>query len=163
MRITVRADSAADTRAAGEALASLLQPTDVVALGGGLGAGKTTFVQGGAKGLGVMEPVVSPTFTLIREYKGRLPVYHVDVYRLERIQDVIDIGFEELADADGVVFVEWGDAIEPLLPDRALHVRLAVDRESDTRTIELESASAAWASRWERLESALEGVGAGDS
>ena len=115
--LTVSARDAGDTRAVGAALAELLAPGDVVALTGELGAGKTTFVQGAAAALGVTDPVSSPTFVLIRNHEGRAPVAHVDVYRLERIQEVLDLGFDELLDGGSVVFVEWGDAIEALFPE----------------------------------------------
>src|SRR5438552_1138220 len=81
--------TAEDTRAVGEALGSVLSAGDLVSLTGDLGAGKTTFIQGAARALGVHQPVLSPTFTLVREYRGRVPVVHLDVYRLERIQDVV--------------------------------------------------------------------------
>ena len=154
MRITLQAATAADTRAAGGALASLLQGGDVLSLGGELGAGKTTFAQGVVAGLGVTDPVVSPTFTLVREYQGRLSVHHFDVYRLERIQEVIDLGLQEIVDADGLVLVEWGDAIEALLPERALDVTFAIG-DDDERTIEIEAEGEGWAARWERLEAVL--------
>src|SRR4029450_1956661 len=98
------------TMAVGAALAPFLRPGDVVSLTGDLGAGKTTFVQGVARSLGVQEAVLSPTFTLVRESQGFVPIYHLGVYRLDRIQDVIDLGFEELLDQGGIVFIEWGDA-----------------------------------------------------
>src|SRR5438034_5461127 len=98
-----------DMRGFGAAVASVLVAGDVVALTGDLGAGKTTFVQGAARGLDVGDDqVTSPTFTLVREYRGRVPVVHLDVYRLNRVQEVIDLGFEELLDPEGVAFVEWG-------------------------------------------------------
>jgi tRNA threonylcarbamoyladenosine biosynthesis protein TsaE len=148
---------AEDMKALGRAIGSLLEPGDVVSLTGDLGAGKTTLVQGAAEGLGVIEqPVVSPTFTLVREYRGRHPVYHLDVYRLERVQEVIDLGFEELLDPDGVTFVEWGDAIEGLLPPSYLEVELWSRIEDEGRMAVISGNGAGWAGRWERLEALTE-------
>jgi tRNA threonylcarbamoyladenosine biosynthesis protein TsaE len=143
------------TRDAAAALAELLAPGDVVNLTGELGAGKTAFVQGAARALGVDGPVVSPTFVLVREYRGQMPIYHVDVYRLDRLQEVHDLGFEDLLDPAGVVFVEWGDVVEALLPDSHLRVELGTEGE-DTRTLHVSARGPAWAARWERLESVLE-------
>jgi tRNA threonylcarbamoyladenosine biosynthesis protein TsaE len=131
----------------------------VVSLTGDLGAGKTTLVQGAAAGLGVRGPVVSPTFTLVREYLGRVPIHHLDIYRLDRVQDVIDLGFEEMVDGDAVVFVEWGDAIEALLPASHLQVELELpgdgdghgDGGDDGRTVTVSAFGPAWAPRWEGL------------
>jgi tRNA threonylcarbamoyladenosine biosynthesis protein TsaE len=160
MRADLRAPTADDTRAIGRALAPLLRAGDVVALGGELGAGKTTLVQGAAAALGVSEPVLSPTFTLVREYRGSLPIYHVDVYRLNRLQDVLDLGFEEMTDAGGVTFVEWGDAIEALLPESYLEIALRapvpIGDESEERWITVDAEGPTWAERWERLEAVLE-------
>src|SRR5438874_11606240 len=96
-----------ETRELGASVGSVLRPGDVVSLTGDLGAGKTTFVQGAARALGVEDPVLSPTFTLVREYRGRIPIYHLDIYRLDRMQDVLDLGFEELVGRRAIVFVEW--------------------------------------------------------
>lgn len=160
MRIQLRAETAEDTRAIGEALAFLLEAGDAVALTGELGAGKTTFVQGVARGLGFAGQVVSPTFTLVREYRARLTVHHVDVYRLDRVQDVLDLGFEEMADDDGVLFVEWGDAVEGLLPPDHLSIELTVPGEEETRALALTGAGVTWAARWGQLQEALERWGA---
>ena len=138
----------------GAALAELLLPGDVVSLTGDLGAGKTTFVQGAARGLGVTDQVASPTFVLVREYRGDVPVYHLDVYRLDRMQEVIDLGFEDLLDPAGVVFVEWGDAILPLLPDEHLRVELR-SQDGDARRLSFTGRGVRWAGRWERLEGLL--------
>ena len=143
-----------ETRTVGAGLAELLVPGDVISLTGDLGAGKTTFVQGAARGLGVGEPVVSPTFVLVREYRGDVPVYHLDVYRLDRLQEVIDLGFEDLLDPSGVIFVEWGDAIDALLPDEHLRVELRTD-DGDARRLSFSGRGVRWAGRWERLEGVL--------
>ncbi|MBY5164468.1 tRNA (adenosine(37)-N6)-threonylcarbamoyltransferase complex ATPase subunit type 1 TsaE, partial [Salsipaludibacter albus] len=110
-------------RRLGRALAPLLETGDVLALTGELGAGKTCLVQGLAAGLGVDGPVTSPTFMLQRTYRGRLPLVHLDVYRLEHVQDVLDLGDEALAD-DVVTVVEWGDTIAQLLPIDRLDLEL---------------------------------------
>jgi tRNA threonylcarbamoyladenosine biosynthesis protein TsaE len=142
-----------ETREVGGALAELLAPGDVVSLTGDLGAGKTCFVQGAARALGVHEPVASPTFVLVREYRGDVPVYHLDVYRLDRLQEVLDLGFEDLLDPAGVMFIEWGDAIEALLPESFLEVRLTASQD-ELRRVRL-TGRGSWALRWERLEGAV--------
>jgi tRNA threonylcarbamoyladenosine biosynthesis protein TsaE len=99
-----------------------LEAKDVITLEGDLGAGKTTFTKGLAKGLGVRKTVSSPTFTIVKEYKGRLPLYHMDVYRLEDTME--DLGFDEYFDGDGVTVVEWAHLIEPQLPPKRLNIYL---------------------------------------
>jgi len=156
MRLQLRAPGAAETRAIGEALAPLLVPGDALALTGELGAGKTTFVQGVARGLGFAGVVVSPTFTLVREYRGgRLPVVHADVYRLDRVQDVVDLALDEEAEG-GVLLVEWGDAVEALLPEGHLVVELTAPGPGEEREIVFSAEGEPWSLRWERLERALE-------
>jgi tRNA threonylcarbamoyladenosine biosynthesis protein TsaE len=142
-----------ETRKVGAALAELLVPGDVVSLTGDLGAGKTAFVQGAARALGVQDPVTSPTFVLVRQYRGDVPVHHVDVYRLDRVQEVLDLGFEDLLDPSGVVFVEWGDAIDALLPDD--HLRVEITTGDDSRRLSFAGRGSRWAGRWERLEGVL--------
>jgi tRNA threonylcarbamoyladenosine biosynthesis protein TsaE len=144
-----------ETRAVGTSLAELLGPRDVVSLTGDLGAGKTTFVQGAAAGLNVTEPVLSPTFTLVRRYRGTIPVYHLDVYRLERLQEVLDVGLDEILDEGAVVFIEWGDAIDPLLPPEHLQVELTLPPEGDQRQLELTWQGESWTERIDRLAEAL--------
>ncbi len=160
MRIELDAPTAEDTRAIGAALAELLEPGDAVALTGELGAGKTTLVQGVARGLGFEGTVVSPTFTLVREYRARLTVHHVDIYRLDRVQEVLDLGFEEMADEQGVLLVEWGDAVEGLLPADHLSIELTVPGPDEHRRLVLVGAGGAWAARWGGLEQGLERWGA---
>lgn len=120
--LAVTTRSAEQTRILGASLAPTLLPGDVLSLAGDLGAGKTTFVQGLAGGLGVHDRVTSPTFTLIHEYDGRYPIVHLDVYRLDSIQEVLDLGFEELLEPGGILVVEWGEAVLPLLPRRYLEI-----------------------------------------
>ena len=105
-----------------ERLAGHLQPGDVIALEGDLGAGKTTFTKGLAKGLGVKKTVNSPTFTIIKEYKGNLPLYHMDVYRVADTYE--DLGFDEYFEGDGITVVEWAHLIEEQLPAERLTIYL---------------------------------------
>ena len=154
--VGVVTSSAEDTRELGRAISEALRPGDVVALAGDLGAGKTVFVQGAAAGLGVVQQVVSPTFTLVREYAGRLPVVHVDVYRLDRVQDVLDVGFEDYLDGPAVVFIEWGDVIQGLLPESWLGVRLTLDDQDEARrSVAITGTGSSWTGRWELLERIL--------
>lgn len=119
--------SAAETQAVAEKLATLVKPGTVITLNGDLGAGKTTFTQGFAKGLGVTRNVNSPTFTIMKQYQGRLPLYHMDVYRLEDTGD--DIGLEEYINGDGVAIVEWSNLIESSLPAERLGI--VIERTGD--------------------------------
>ncbi|WRP06865.1 tRNA (adenosine(37)-N6)-threonylcarbamoyltransferase complex ATPase subunit type 1 TsaE [Rossellomorea aquimaris] len=117
-----------------EKLASHLNPGAVLTLEGDLGAGKTTFTKGLAKGLGVTKTVNSPTFTIIKEYRGRLPLYHMDVYRLD--DSFEDLGFDEYFEGEGVTVVEWAHLIQDQLPEELLS--LSIYREGDsTRRIVL--------------------------
>ena len=113
-----------ETEAAGEALGRTLGPGDVVALTGDLGAGKTSFTRGVVQGLGAPTRATSPTFVLINEYRGRLPIHHVDAYRTASLTELMDLGLPELFDEDGVTLVEWADRLGPLLPARTIHVHL---------------------------------------
>jgi len=155
MDIELRTETADRTRELGRALAPLLLPRDTVVLTGDLGAGKTTLVQGIGRGLGVEDHVASPTFTLVREYAGRLDVAHVDVYRLERVQDVVDLGLDELGGPDRVLIVEWGDAVEDLLPADRLRVELT-SSDDDVRMLRIGAQGRSWAERWGRLEEATQ-------
>jgi tRNA threonylcarbamoyladenosine biosynthesis protein TsaE len=112
------------TAAAGQALATRLVPGDVVALYGELGAGKTCFVQGLVRGLGVESQATSPTFVLVNEYRGRLRVYHVDAYRTSSLTELIDLGLLDLMGGEGVTLIEWADRAEALLPARTVRVRI---------------------------------------
>jgi tRNA threonylcarbamoyladenosine biosynthesis protein TsaE len=155
VELLLRTATADDTRGVGSAIAPLLRIGDVLVLTGELGAGKTTLVGGIASGLGAAEHVASPTFTLVREYvTGRLPVAHVDVFRLDRVQDVVDLALDELEGGACVLIVEWGDAVEELLPDDRLRVELTTEDptgETDVRRITITSAGASWLERADEL------------
>jgi tRNA threonylcarbamoyladenosine biosynthesis protein TsaE len=152
---------AAHTRAIGAALGAQLRAGDVVVLTGDLGTGKTVVAQGIASALGVTERVVSPTFALVREYEGRLPFRHLDVYRLDHVQEAIDLGLEELLD-DGVVVVEWGEGVRELLPLDRVEVTLALlgpdEADDDTRRIVVTPVGAGWAARAAGVTAALGAV-----
>ncbi|MEW6727615.1 MAG: tRNA (adenosine(37)-N6)-threonylcarbamoyltransferase complex ATPase subunit type 1 TsaE [Bacillota bacterium] len=111
-----------ETRSLGERLGSLLAAGDVLAVQGGLGAGKTTFAQGIGKGLQVRGSVTSPTFTIINEYSGRLPLYHFDTYRLEDADEMNFLGYEEYFEGDGVTLIEWADRVAETLPGERLDI-----------------------------------------
>jgi tRNA threonylcarbamoyladenosine biosynthesis protein TsaE len=114
--------SSEDTYQLAEKLGSVVKPGTVITLEGDLGAGKTTFTKGLAKGLGVQRNVNSPTFTIIKEYMGRLPLYHMDVYRIE--SDSEDLGFEEYFEGEGVTVVEWAHLISDHLPNERLAISI---------------------------------------
>lgn len=119
--------STEDTMKIATKLASLLHPGDVITLEGDLGAGKTTFTKGIAKGLGVKRMVTSPTFTIVKEYEGTLPLYHMDVYRLEDSDE--DIGFLEYFNGQGITVIEWAQFIEEYLPSERLDVVITYKNE----------------------------------
>jgi tRNA threonylcarbamoyladenosine biosynthesis protein TsaE len=113
-----------ETQALGERVGAQLAAGDVVACVGELGAGKTCFLQGLCRGLGVREGVTSPTFVLVNEYRGRLPVHHVDAYRTGGLAELVDLGLEEMLYGDGVTVVEWADKLQSLLPCGAITVTI---------------------------------------
>lgn len=153
--ITARTKSVDDTRALAAELAPFARPRDLILLEGGLGTGKTAFVQGFAHALGVDEPVTSPTFVIARAYDGRIPVVHLDVYRLDHLQEVIDLGMAELLDEDAVTLVEWGDVVTPALPADFLEVRLDPGEADDERVITLRAVGPTWPARLRAVGEAL--------
>ena len=114
----------AQTEDIGARLAQALTGGEVLALYGGLGAGKTAFTRGLARGLGIARPVTSPTFTLLHQYKGRLALNHFDVYRLSSVEEAEDIGIDEIMQADGVTVIEWPERVEELLDDRTIVIKI---------------------------------------
>jgi tRNA threonylcarbamoyladenosine biosynthesis protein TsaE len=148
VNLVLATKSADDTREIGAALAALAQGGDTVLLAGDLGAGKTTFTQGFGRGLQIDDRVTSPTFTLVHQYRGgRVPLVHVDVYRIDTVQELYDLGFEELVRDDAVTLVEWGDMIDGLLPVDRLDVRLAPGDTDDERVVEIEGHGRSWRGR----------------
>jgi tRNA threonylcarbamoyladenosine biosynthesis protein TsaE len=148
--------SVEETRALAEAVSGLARPGDVVVLAGDLGAGKTAFVQGFGRGLGVTARITSPTFTLVHVYDdGRLPIHHLDVYRLDQLSEALDLGLAEMLDDGGVVLVEWGDAITPVLPHDLLEVRLTFGAGDDDRVLAFRPVGPGWAARLDPLAGVL--------
>lgn len=157
----VATQSGEETRTLGQALGERLRPGDVVGMSGPLGAGKTTLSQGIGLGLGVTEPVTSPTFALVHEYVGRLPVWHLDTYRVAGIEELVDLSWDDLLAGGGVVLVEWPERIIEALPEERLDLELA-HGAGDRREIRfvphgkrmqelVRDLEAAWSSRAKRL------------
>lgn len=140
MALRVVTQGAEETRSLGEALGGLLGAGDVVTLSGEMGSGKTTLAQGLGRGLGVSEPVCSPTFALVQEYEGRLSVWHLDTYRVASPDELLDLGWAELMQGEGVVLIEWPERIAAALPTARLDISLSGDR--DERTIDLRAEGA---------------------
>lgn len=129
-----------ETYELGLSLGAAAKPGDIYCLDGDLGAGKTVFAKGFAAGLGIDEPITSPTFTIVKEYvDGRLPLYHFDVYRIADPDEMHAIGYEDYFYGDGVCLVEWSRLIEELIPDKAVRITIKrdLDKGVDYRRIEI--------------------------
>lgn len=124
--------SAEETYALGKKLGEEAKPGAVFCLSGDLGVGKTVFTKGFAVGLGVTDTVNSPTFTIVQEYKGRLPFYHFDVYRIEEPEEMEEIGYEDYFYGDGACMIEWAELIEELIPADAVKVCISKDLQKGT-------------------------------
>lgn len=119
-----------ETFALGKELGERARAGEVYCLDGDLGVGKTVFTQGFAAGLGITEPVSSPTFTIVQQYEeGRLPLYHYDVYRIGDVEEMEEIGYEDCFYGEGVCLIEWSVLIEEILPETAIHVSIEKDLE----------------------------------
>lgn len=150
----LRADEPTETDAIARALAAHLRPGDLVVLAGEMGAGKTRFAAALCRGLGVVEPVTSPTFNLVHRHRlADGEVWHVDVYRLERSAEVEDLGLSDAREDGAIVIVEWGDVV-PGLADDALVVRLTTDGPR-SRWIDVDASGERFSSRWDRVRLAL--------
>jgi tRNA threonylcarbamoyladenosine biosynthesis protein TsaE len=152
MTIATVTRSAEETGLLAQRVGALLRAGDVVVLAGELGVGKTVFAKGVARALGITEAVVSPSFTIVRQYEGTLPLVHVDVYRIDHLQELYDIGFDELVGEDGVTIVEWGDRISSMLPADRLEVLIgADDDDDDTRHVQFDAVGREWSERRDAL------------
>ena len=157
----VTSKSPEETRILGASLAPVLLPGDVISLSGDLGAGKTVFVQGLATALGVESRITSPTFTIVHEYSGRYPIVHIDVYRLNSFQEVLDLGFEELLDPAAILLVEWGEAVTPMLPRRYLQVdirRADGDQSTEDRLITFRPIGLDWTRKVSSMRTTAEAL-----
>ncbi|MBQ8384573.1 MAG: tRNA (adenosine(37)-N6)-threonylcarbamoyltransferase complex ATPase subunit type 1 TsaE [Spirochaetaceae bacterium] len=130
--------SAEETIQLGKKIGSMLQPGAIIAMEGNLAVGKTTITKGIAESLGIEEAITSPTFTLISEYEGKMPLYHMDVYRLDSCEDFINLGVEDLMYGDGVSIIEWSERVREELPKSTITLRLEI-REDGGRDITLEN------------------------
>ena len=133
---TVTCRTASDMEELGRSIGETCTPGCVISLRGSLGAGKTVFAKGVARSLGIQEAIVSPTFTLVQEYDGRIPMYHMDLYRITSEEDFQMIGGEDLLYSDGVCLIEWSEIINYLLPSGTLFVEIKVN-EDQSRTVTL--------------------------
>jgi len=131
-------ESLEETLRIGERLGRLLNKGNIVCLSGDLGAGKTAFTQGVAKGMGVKDYVTSPTYTIINEYEGRLPLYHFDVYRLNDVSEMYELGYEEYFFGDGVVVLEWADVVREIIPGERLWITILNTKGNNSREIIME-------------------------
>ena len=156
--IDCRSKSVEDTHAIASVVASMVRPRDIVVLAGEMGAGKTAFTAGFAKALGVSDDdhVSSPTFTLVHSYEsGKIPVLHADLYRLNTVGEVVDLGLREQVDGGAIALVEWGNVVSDVFGD-ALTIDLSHDdTNDDMRHVVISVQGHSWDSRWERLKDAL--------
>lgn len=135
-----------DTERLGSCLGNIVKKGYIICLIGELGTGKTEFVKGVARGLGIEDYVTSPTFTIVNEYLGRLPLYHFDVYRLGSAQEMLDIGCEEYFYGNGVSIIEWADLISEIIPEDNITVHISKDMEEgeDFRSITIDASGEAY-------------------
>jgi tRNA threonylcarbamoyladenosine biosynthesis protein TsaE len=156
--IDLRSDSVATTHTIAGVIAGLVRPRDIIVLAGDMGAGKTAFTVGFTRALGVSEEdqVSSPTFTLVHSYNsGRIPVLHADLYRLNSMAEVADLGLREQVDLGAVALVEWGDVASEVIGD-SLTIELSHDEDDDdARDIVISVEGHSWDTRWDKLRDSL--------
>jgi tRNA threonylcarbamoyladenosine biosynthesis protein TsaE len=152
----LRSDSLATTAAIAASLAGLARRGDLIVLAGEMGSGKTAFAKGFGEAIGVIEPITSPTYTLVHSYPaGRVTLHHADIYRLTTHHEFADLALSELLESDGIVMIEWGDVVARSLGDHVL-VRLDFDDDdTEARDIMISASGRAWAARWSEIERRL--------
>ena len=156
--LVLRAKSLDDTHGVAAALAGLARPGDIILIAGEMGAGKTAFAQGFGRALGVTEPITSPTFTLVHSYEvGGLILHHADLYRLDQLAEVADLGLAELAEYHGIVLVEWGDVVESTFGEHLIVELGAVDDDDEARLVTIGAVGPGWSRRWSALCDATSG------
>jgi tRNA threonylcarbamoyladenosine biosynthesis protein TsaE len=156
--IDLRSDSVAATHAIAGVIAGLVRPRDIIVLAGDMGAGKTAFTVGFTRALGVSEEdqVSSPTFTLVHSYNsGRIPVLHTDLYRLNSMAEVADLGLREQVDLGAVALVEWGDVASEVIGDSLTIALSHDDDDDDARDIVISVEGHGWDTRWDKLRDSL--------
>lgn len=145
----------ADTQVLAGTISEFVRSGDLLILSGELGAGKTAFTQGFGLALGVESQITSPTFVLIQSYDGRMPIHHVDAYRLEDLDEALDLGLPELLDGPGVTLIEWGNRIRAVLPKSLLDITITYGEGDNGRVIDITPIGVTWLERWSALEAAL--------
>ena len=138
--INIETQSFEETVEFGKKLGYILKPGDIICLSGDLGTGKTALTNGIAKALGIDSYITSPTFTLVNEYEGSIPLYHFDVYRISDPDEMFDIGFDEYINGEGITIIEWGEQINEILPEEIIRVNIKknLDKGLDVREISIE-------------------------
>lgn len=139
MRLTLETNSAGETEELGRKIGGMLRGGEIIAMQGTLAAGKTTMTKGIAAALGIDETVTSPTFCLVAEYEGRLPLHHLDVYRLSGAEDFLELGAEEFMYGGGVTIIEWSEKIMSELPENTIVLKIEAEEGSDRRRITIDN------------------------
>jgi len=134
MNLTIITKSPEETKKLGKELSKLVKPGDLIAFYGELGAGKTCFIQGISQELEVKGYVTSPSFTIVNEYQGRIPIYHFDLFRLDNTEEILELGYEEYFYGEGLTVIEWAERIEQLLPKEYLKIDIKF-KDRNQRTI----------------------------
>ena len=157
--IEITASSLSDTHQTAESVAEIIKSGDLILLVGDLGAGKTTFTQGFGVSLGVKEAITSPTFTLARTYQGTLEVHHLDVYRIDQIEEVRELALPEVFEGNSVTLIEWGDQILSALPKDHLEISFEYGEADSARLLTITANGSSWNSRMLALKEILEAKG----